>query len=99
MGEHKQPRTQLRAIHRLSSNHRELIAKSSLCGCFYCEKMFKPPEIRAWVDRSDPVESDGLGQTALCPYCGIDSVIPDSAGSDLTPDLLARMKTNYFGNK
>jgi len=42
-------------------------------------KIFPPNQITEWVD----ADSTGEGQTALCPKCGIDSVIGEHATSAL----------------
>ena len=74
--------------HKHSANHRAEIEASSLCGCFCCCSMFPPAEIDDWVD-GDP--------TALCPRCGIDSVIGDASGFAVTTvDFLAQMKQYWF---
>jgi hypothetical protein len=78
----------LEASHRLSSNHRVKVEAASLCGCFYCERQFPPSEIVDWVD-----DKEG---TAICPHCGIDSVLPDSPASKISPKLLADMHEYWF---
>lgn len=70
------PAGQLRAAYCHSSQHRVEIHASSHCGCFYCRKVFRPAEILEWID-TDEV-------TALCPRCGIDSVLGDASGLDVT---------------
>ncbi|OWV25918.1 hypothetical protein B7988_07625 [Fibrobacter sp. UWB1] len=35
-------------------------------------------------------------QTALCPYCAVDSVIPDASGWPLDADFLKKMKLWWF---
>jgi hypothetical protein len=77
----------IRVAHRHSSGHRAEVLQSSLCGCFYCGATFAPDKIAEWID------SD---QTALCPHCGIDSVIPAASGFELTPEFLASMKAHWF---
>ena len=56
-----------RLAHKYSCSNKSDIQISNKCGCFFCQKIFAPSEITEWS-----------GQTALCPYCGIDSVLPDS---------------------
>ena len=56
-----------------------------------CLATFAPGEIQEWTDRVGAV-----GQTALCPRCGIDSVIGSKSGFDLTPEFLTRMKAFWF---
>lgn len=78
--------------HAHSSNHRAEILASTLCGCFYCCAMFPPGEIADWVDE----DSQGEGQTALCPRCGIDSVIGDKSGCEISECFLAGMRAYWF---
>ncbi len=47
--------------------------------CPYCCKIFYPSELENWCE----VEPDW---TAICPYCGIDSVIGESIGYPLTKE-------------
>lgn len=77
--------------HRHSIRHREEVLASDLCGCFYCLAIFPPSEIEDWVD-----EWEGVGQTALCPRCGIDSVIGSESGYPNTQEFLARMQAHWF---
>jgi hypothetical protein len=77
--------------HRHSSRHREEVLASAQCGCFYCGAVFPPSEIESWVD-----DWEDVGQTALCPRCGIDSVIGSESGYPLTEEFLARMKAHWF---
>ena len=65
---------------------------SQLCGCFYCCTTFAPTEISVWVDR----DAEGVGQTALCPKCGIDSVLGDKSGFSPSDELLTSMKLLWF---
>ena len=69
-------------------NKDELMRIESLgmdCSCFYCGKRFNPKEIKEWTDE---------GQTALCPYCGVDSVIPNP-----TEENLKELHKYYFEEK
>jgi hypothetical protein len=78
--------------HQYSSQHRKEIFNSDICGCFYCLHTFTPNEIDEWVDEN----TNEVGQTALCPKCGIDSVIGDKSGFKITKDLLKRMNRYWF---
>jgi hypothetical protein len=78
--------------HRHSINHREEVLQSDLCGCFYCRTTFPPTRIREWTD-----EINGIGQTALCPRCGIDSVIGSASGLPVQKlDFLRAMRRYFF---
>ena len=79
--------------HRHSIDHRIEVLQSDLCGCFYCRKTFPPTTIREWTD-----EVGGIGQTALCPRCGIDSVIGSASGFPVQKlDFLREMRRHFFG--
>lgn len=73
--------------------HREDVLGSTVCGCFYCCAEFEPGEIREWVDEG----GQGVGQTALCPRCGIDAVIGSASGYPITQEFLQRMRACWFG--
>ena len=85
---------ELSYIHKLSSSHREAVLAATRCGCLYCLAIFTPDEIMDWVDDD---EVTGEGRTALCPRCGIDSVIPSGRGVVIDLELLIEMKRHYFG--
>lgn len=72
--------------HRHSRNHREELRASEQCGCFYCAAIFHPDEIAAWTTAS----------AALCPNCGVDSVIGSESGYPITPEFLDAMCTHWF---
>ena len=85
--------------HKGSIRHRRLILSSELCGCFHCLAIFPPSEITDWIDeRQDETEIDDVGQTAICPRCGIDSVIGSNSGYPTTKDFLKRMHDHWFDN-
>jgi len=78
--------------HRHSIRHYSEILRSDLCGCFYCCRLFTPSQIKDWV-QDGTLEAD---RTALCPYCGIDSVIGSAAGYSVSEEFLQRMKNYWF---
>lgn len=82
----------VREAHRHSIRHRSEILASRLCGCFYCGSFFQPGEIEIGVDD----DSDGRGHTALCPRCGIDSVIGDKSGFPASSEFMTRMNSYWF---
>ena len=84
----------VRDAHEHSSNHRCEVAASTLCGCFYCCQTFAPSAIKEWVDPAD--DDLETGRTALCPFCGIDSVIGDKSGYRLTPEFLRTLNRYWF---
>ena len=82
----------IRIAHEHSSNHRNEIETSELCGCFHCCKTFSPNEIVQWVDDND----EGIGQCACCPRCNIDSVIGSRSGYPITKIFLKEMYKYWF---
>ncbi len=84
----------LRIAHKKHIFHRAEIENSHRCGCFHCKKIFGPDQIVDWTDTNKP----GAQQTALCPMCGIDSVIGDASGFEITEAFLAEMRAAWFGN-
>ena len=72
-------------MHHDACLHRALIERSKMVGCFYCKETYSPLEIVKWIDD---------GETALCPKCGIDAVLPDSA--DLADPVLKAMYEYWF---
>jgi hypothetical protein len=59
--------------------NRAEISRSEVCGCLYCEQLYRPAEITGWA-----------GETAVCPRCGQKTVVGSGAGMVLTRELLHR---------
>lgn len=78
--------------HRHSIRHYDEVCQSDTCGCFYCCRIFSPVEISEWVDDGDTDSA----KTALCPYCGIDSVIGSAAGYPIDASFLREMRKHWF---
>lgn len=83
----------LELANRFSSDHKPELEKDQVCGCFYCLTVFSPNEITEWL--LDESSSDGHG-TAVCPYCGVDSVIGESSGFPITQEFLRAMHRRWF---
>ena len=73
--------------HEQCNGNRKKLTKASVCGCFYCLRIYDPKEI-VWESDED--------NTAMCPYCGIDSVLPESANLPVTKALLKKMREFWF---
>lgn len=56
------------------------------------QKIFEPSEIVEWVDE----DVNGIGITAICPKCGIDSVIGDASNYKIDIECLASMNKTWF---
>ena len=77
--------------HGHSSSHRAEVLASEICGCFFCLKTFLPGAIDEWI-----APEGEEGATALCPHCGIDSVIGSASGFPMTAEFLCRMRRHWF---
>lgn len=75
------------AAHKHSIRHRQEVASSDNCGCFYCQTVFKPQDIQEWTDDE---------HTALCPNCGIDAVIGDKSGYEVADKNFLTQMHNYW---
>ena len=76
--------------HAYCRNNMPALSHDKKCGCFYCLKIFDPAEIVEYVE-------DTTG-SAICPYCGIDSIIGESSGFPITREFLRAMSQYWFGN-
>lgn len=83
-----------RQAHYFSNNHKPELEKDNVCGCFYCGKIFSPAEIKEWIVVNNPCDRHG---TAICPHCGIDSVIGESSGYPITEEFMKIMHMIWFG--
>ena len=77
--------------HDSSYANEELVRHSKICACFYCGNFFAPSQIEEWI------KDLGDAKTALCPYCHVDSVLPDAAGYPLTEIFVQKMRGYWFG--
>lgn len=78
--------------HRHSSKNREEVLASKECGCFYCLRIFTPDKIEDWIDSN----KEGIAQTALCPFCGVDSVLGSKSGYSIENKFLEKMHKIWF---
>ena len=82
---------ELNVFYSLSIRNEESILKSDFCGCFHCISILAATDVKS----SDMVvEKDGF-KTAICPICGIDSVIGD-ASVGISAELLEALNEYYF---
>jgi hypothetical protein len=72
--------------HQHSRHNKTEIEASTQCGCFFCRAVFDPKAIIVYSE----------GDTAICPNCGIDAVIGDKAGFELSDEFLVAMFRHWF---
>src|SRR4051794_313901 len=75
------------AAHKHSTRHRVEVESSQSCACFFCFRKFPTSTIKAWIDTD---------QTALCPSCGVDSVIGSAASVRLDDAFLRKLHQHFF---
>lgn len=79
-------------LHHSTFRNWKQIKNSKVCGCFNCCRVFRPQDIKEWCD------NDGRGDpTAICPNCGLDSVIGDDCGVQITTSFLELMNLQFMG--
>lgn len=83
------PPQDLDAIHQLCFGNEQLLGQSAQAGCFQCLNVFPADAVNSWI-------ADKPNRTAVCPRCGIDSVLADSMGLDVSADLLEALHNRYF---
>lgn len=83
-------REELDKVHKHSIYNEEEVLKSKKCGCFYCGNIYIPVDVRDYL-----LERNGK-KTAWCPFCGIDAVIGDASGYEITEELLKEMNEVFF---
>jgi len=68
--------------------HRVQLLASDWAACYDCLKQFRPREIVYWTDDGD---------TALCPFCGLDFVLGFSGSVDEA--FLMEANERQFGSR
>ncbi len=69
---------------KFSIHNRDQIKPDTKCGCYFCLRVCNGSEIVEWGDK----END----TALCPHCGIDSLLPNTTD----PIILETAHVKWF---
>lgn len=78
---------QLKKLHTYSSHNKNLIDVSEKCYCFYCKSVVDAKEITEFLDN---------GQTAKCPKCKIDAIIPDAIDEEINESTINEMNEYWF---
>lgn len=58
------------------------------CACYHCIKVYLVSEIKEWTDRDM--------DTALCPYCDVDAVLPVHEEKDKDLMNLKKINDHWF---
>jgi hypothetical protein len=78
---------QIQGAIRAATGNREALAKSNKAGCYYCLTIYAASEVVRFLPSED---------TALCPYCGIDSVLADQSPYELKAEILEELHEYWF---
>ena len=95
--------SELQEAHDKSTMNRHAIEASNQVGCFGCERIWDPLQfpIKEWIDEYPTSRQPRAGMhgnaTALCPFCGIDSVIAKLSVGKITHYMLDKMEEYWFG--
>jgi hypothetical protein len=77
------------AIHHKRSFANEPLLKTAKdCGCFSCLEHCDPDDVDLW--------DDSPANTAVCPHCGIDSIITEHETDRVDDELLKCLQARYF---
>jgi len=60
------------------------IMRYAQCGCYFCVEVIEVEEVVEFTDN---------GETALCPKCGIDSLIPNETNLEYLGELCEKWFT------
>jgi hypothetical protein len=75
-------------VHKHSRLNRRFMTPGVACRCFHCLHAFLAEQIAHWIDDD---------KTALCPLCGIDSVLSNNIDT-LSDTLIQQLHAAYFGS-
>lgn len=82
--------------------NRSMIEASDQCGCFHCLEIFEPSLVKDWLPVQETDEEFGLPvrreETALCPKCGLHSIVGDAGDYPVTRESLQKVHDYVRGN-
>lgn len=64
-------------FNKLSIKNKEELKNHKDCSCYHCLKVFRTTEVTNYCE-----ELDG-SETAICPHCGIDSLVPGNVSKEI----------------
>ncbi len=66
----------VRALVSQNNSANKTKLQQGVAGCYYCLSCFPVEHIKNWVN-------DREGMTACCPYCTVDTVLPEQTLQDM----------------
>lgn len=70
----------------VSDGHHERANPEAVCGCHNCGRIFRFKDIEDFWDE---------GETPVCPGCGMDTVVMETADMQVTPERLFAMRRTH----
>ena len=87
----KENESVLQSYRAHSKNNEVEILRSTKCGCYFCEGIYSARKVSDWSQEEGGVSS------AVCPRCGMNTVIGDASGVPLTKAVLKEMNEAFYG--
>lgn len=81
------------AAPALALHNKKNINLAQKCGCYFCFNIFEPKDIKEWTDKT---KKNPTGNTAICPHCNTDGVLPDNCGMELTKENLQEVHKTWI---
>lgn len=72
---------------KYATSNKEALSNSTNAGCYYCLRIYPASEVAEFLEVED---------TAICPYCDIDSVLPDNTPIELNKANLEELQEYWF---
>jgi len=74
--------------YNLTTNNKFLLnSYGDYCGCFKCCSVYLVSEIKSYTN----------DDSAICPYCGNDYVLPDILETRISKNFLKKLSAFWFG--
>jgi rRNA maturation endonuclease Nob1 len=73
---------------KLALRNRKTLEQVTECACYNCYKIYDTKEVKDYTD---------MEETALCPYCGVDTVLPVNCHEDKNIQLLYDIHNYWIG--
>lgn len=80
----------LEAAHAYTFDNAQMLFARQSCVCIYCWERYESSEIIQ-------ISNSTLG-TALCPKCGIDAIVGEISGFELSDEFIGKMYDRFFNS-
>lgn len=80
----------LRELLAHTTNNDLEILQSHKCSCLFCRHTIDARDVQDWIN-------DDQGVSAICPECGMDTLIGDASGYSFSKEELREINLTYFG--